>query len=233
MDAFLRDLKHSARMLLRAPSFTIAAIAALALGIATNVAIFSVVDTVLLKPFAYSDPGRIVMFQNTYRQGIRSGSAAPAEFNWWRQHNDAFQYISAYGLQRRQFDRRFLPGTDSDDAQSARISSSCAAQSRSSGAHSRPRTTCRTLQRPLCSITRFGSGISAAISRLIGRRIALNGDRYEIIGVMGPDLQGGQIAERSLLSGDIEIYEPPDVYLPFQLDPNSNDRGHYFNVAGR
>src|SRR5580704_2525455 len=98
MDAFLKDLKHSARMFFRTPGFTIAATAALALGIATNVAIFSVVDTVLLKPFTYSDPSRIVMFQNVYQQGIRSGSAAPAEFNWWRQHTGAFQYISAYGF---------------------------------------------------------------------------------------------------------------------------------------
>ena len=64
MDTFLKDLKHSIRMLRHTPSFTIAAISALALGIAVNAAMFSVVSTVLLKPFAYRDPGRIVMFQN-------------------------------------------------------------------------------------------------------------------------------------------------------------------------
>src|SRR5579859_7520074 len=96
MDAFLKDLKHSTRMFLQAPGFTIAAIAALALGIATNTAIFSVVNTVLLKPFSYPDSERIVMLQNTLRSGLRSGSAAPAEFNWWRQHIDAFEDISAY-----------------------------------------------------------------------------------------------------------------------------------------
>ena len=83
MDAFLRDLKRATRMFLRTPGFTIAAISALALSIAGNTAIFSVVDTVLLKPFAYRDPSRIVMFQIVYN-GIRSGSASPTEFNWWR-----------------------------------------------------------------------------------------------------------------------------------------------------
>jgi putative ABC transport system permease protein len=58
MDTFLKDLKQSARMFLQTPSFTIPAVAALALGIATNTVIFSVVNTVLFKPFAYSDPGR-------------------------------------------------------------------------------------------------------------------------------------------------------------------------------
>src|SRR5712691_2015695 len=98
MDAFLKDLKHFARMFLQSPSFTIAAIAALALGIATNTAIFSVVNTVLLKPFAYRDPERIVMFQNTFQQGGLGGTGSPTEFNWWRQQSGAFQDVSAYSL---------------------------------------------------------------------------------------------------------------------------------------
>src|SRR5437016_7188866 len=98
MDTFLKDLTHSVRMFRQTPSFTSAAIAALALGIATNTAIFSVVNTVLLKPFAYRDPERIVMFQNTFRRAPRTGSAAPAEFNWWRQQTGAFEDVSAYAF---------------------------------------------------------------------------------------------------------------------------------------
>jgi hypothetical protein len=54
-----------------------------------------VVNTVLLKPFAYRDPARIVMFQNVFLAG-RSGSASPREFNWWRQQSQPFQDVSAY-----------------------------------------------------------------------------------------------------------------------------------------
>src|SRR5581483_5781850 len=97
-DVFLKDVRHSARMFLRTPSFTIAAIAALALGIGANTAIFSVVNTVLLKPFAYPDAERIVMFQNTFQQRGRTGSASPTEFNWWRQQTAAFQDVSAYSF---------------------------------------------------------------------------------------------------------------------------------------
>jgi hypothetical protein len=58
-------------------------------------------------------------------------------------------------------------------------------------------------------------------TQVIGRRITLSGARYEIIGVVGPSLQDGQIAERSTLSGDIEIHEPPDVYIPSRLTPTA------------
>src|SRR5690349_11534488 len=105
MDAFLRDLKHSVRLLRQRPSFTIAAIATLVLGIGTNTAMFSVVNTVLLKPFSYRDPARIVMFQNLFQQDGIGGTASPTEFNWWRRQI-AFQNVTAYSL----FDTANLSG---------------------------------------------------------------------------------------------------------------------------
>lgn len=98
MDGFLKDLKHSARLFLQAPGFTIVAIAALALGMGTNAAIFSVVNTVLLKPLAFPDPERIVLFQNLFKQGGRSGVASPNEYNFWRQQTQTFQDVSAYAF---------------------------------------------------------------------------------------------------------------------------------------
>ena len=92
------DVKHTVRMFVHTPSFTVAAIAALALGIAVNTAMFSVINAVLLRPFSYHQSDRIVMFQNTFGQGIRTGSSAPVEFNWWRQQTDAFENVSAYAF---------------------------------------------------------------------------------------------------------------------------------------
>jgi len=232
MDAFLKDVKHSARMFLQTPSFTIAAIAALALGIAANTAIFSVVNAVLLKPFAYLDSDRIVMFQNTFLKAPRTGSAAPAEFNWWRQQTYSFQYISAYAFNVANLTGESFP----EQIPTIRVSADFFRLCGVTALHGRTFAAADDLPNAPTTVVlayAFWQRHFGGDPQVLGRRITLNGERYEIIGVLGQALQNDQIAEQSLLSGDIEIDQPPDVYIPFQLDPNSTDRGHSFNVAGR
>jgi hypothetical protein len=95
MDIFLKDLKHSLRLFDRSPAFSIAAVAALALGIGVNTAIFSVVNAVLLKPIPFPEPDRLIMFMTTTPQGP-FGAASPAQFAHWRQQTSVVQYVSAY-----------------------------------------------------------------------------------------------------------------------------------------
>ena len=96
MGSLLQDLRHTARALLRAPGFVLIVILTLTLGIGANAGIFSVVNTVLLKPVPYADANRIVMFGMT-RDGERAfGIGSPTKFNVWRRETATFEDVSAF-----------------------------------------------------------------------------------------------------------------------------------------
>jgi predicted permease len=219
MDGFLQDLKHSCRMFLQTPAFTVVVIAALALGIGANTAIFSVVNTVLLKPLAFPDPERIVLFQNLFKQGGRSGGASPNEYNFWRQQTQAFQDVSAYAFNVANLTGEATPEQIQTTRASANFFRLCGADL----VRGRTYTAEEDLPRaPKTTVLAYGFWRRrfGGDPQVIGKRITLSGELYEIIGVVGPSLK-------------IEIDEPPDVYIPFQLDPDRDDNGHYFTVIGR
>ena len=233
LETLSSDLRLALRMLAKSPGFTVIAVLTLALGIAANTAMFSVVNTVLLKPFAYSDPERIVMFQNLFPQGGRGGTASPTEFNWWRQQTTAFQDVSAYSL----FDVVNLTGEAvPEQLQVMRVSADFFRLCGTDALHGRTFTAeDDRLSGPKTVVlaSAFWQRHFGGDPGVIGRGMTLDGERYEVIGVAGSGLQDGQVSEMMLGNGDITITEPPDVYVPFQIDPNSEERGHFFNVAGR
>src|ERR1700722_13500581 len=95
METFRMDLKHALRMLWQSPGFTATAISALALGIGANTAIFSIVNTVLLKPLAFPDADRIVTLMTKTPQGGFPGASVP-KYNAWRGQTQALEDVSAY-----------------------------------------------------------------------------------------------------------------------------------------
>src|SRR5215471_4627979 len=95
MQTFLQDVKHSLRSFRQSPGFTASAVAALMLGIGANTAIFSVVNSVLLKPAPFPDPDRVVLFMNTSPQGSGPG-ASPTKFQHWREQTGVVQDVAAF-----------------------------------------------------------------------------------------------------------------------------------------
>ena len=89
----MNDLKYAFRQLLKNPGFTAVAVLTLALGIGANTAIFSIVDTVLLKPLPYEEPGRLVNVWEAPRPGQRN-SVSPGAFLDWREHSTVFDGLS-------------------------------------------------------------------------------------------------------------------------------------------
>jgi len=92
----LHDLRYAARTQLKNPAFTIVAVITLALGIGANTAIFSVVNTVLLRPLPYKDPDRLMMvWEEASKHGYPRDTPTAANFVDWRDQNQVFEGMAA------------------------------------------------------------------------------------------------------------------------------------------
>jgi putative ABC transport system permease protein len=220
MATLLRDIRHALRMFRQGGgSFTITVVVALALGIGANTAIFSLVNTVLLKEPPFPRADRIVMLETKAREGSFPG-ASPAKFAHWAQQTNVLEDVSAFGGGVL----NWTGGTFPQQLRSARVSSgyfrlfgvplirgrAFNAQEDTAGAS------------PVVVISEslwkshFGSD-----PKIVGRTMALGGEPHVITGVVSTkfDFQDFGLA--------------PHVWVPFQLDSNTQDRGHYFRAAGR
>ncbi|MGE3435447.1 MAG: ABC transporter permease, partial [Blastocatellales bacterium] len=97
MRRLLQDLHYGARMLLKTPGFTAAAVLTLALGIGANTAIFSVVNSVLLRPLPYPNAERLmtVWENHTARSGPEREWTSPTGFEDWRDQAKSFDHVVA------------------------------------------------------------------------------------------------------------------------------------------
>lgn len=92
----LNDLRHSFRQILKHPGFFAVAVAALALGIGANTAIFSAVEAVLLRPLPYFHPDRLVMvWEDSSIIGFPDNTPAPANYLDWKAQNTVFSDMAA------------------------------------------------------------------------------------------------------------------------------------------
>jgi putative ABC transport system permease protein len=98
LDASLRNIRYGVRTLLRTPGFALVAIVVMALGISTNVALFTVVRGVLLKPLPFHEPERLVQFYEQLQNGKRPYSyVAGGMYAAWRDHTPSVEQMAVYG----------------------------------------------------------------------------------------------------------------------------------------
>ena len=218
MEALLKDLQYSLRIFRRSPAFTLTAISVLALGIGANTAVFSLVNAVLLKPIPLPEADRIVMLMNT-APGGSGANASPAKFQHWRQQTDVIQQVSAFGGGvvnytggdlPEQF-RRIQASADYFDLFEAPITlgRSFAAEEDLPGGPKVVLISEEIWER------RFGSDPD-----ILGTTIDLSSEPHVVIGVVSEGFT-------------TEFGPQADVWVPFQLDPNTSDQGHFFSVAAR
>jgi len=215
MSDFRDNFKHAERMFRMNPGFTFAAIAALALGIGINTAIFTVVDAVLLKPLTYPDADRIVQFLLTSPQGdllppspnFTSGNSRPVFFKMSPPTTLAVPASTLPGTGRSKYTVSTL----------RRPISISLAHQQSWAARLPPR---KTPQWGKVVVLSYGlwQRKFAGNPNVIGTALSLGNEPYTIVGVLGKSFVSNPEA---------------DILLPFQFDPNSTNQGHYFMAAGR
>jgi putative ABC transport system permease protein len=189
METLWQDIRQSFRKLLKAPGFTATALLALALGIGANSAIFSVVNTALLRPLAFPDPDRLVMvWENNLKKDVDQMPLSAADYLDFRNQNDVFAGIAALrpsnltltGVNEPEripsamvtasmfpmlgvtptLGRTFLPDEDQPGKNTVVLISSSLWQ------------------------RRFQSDLA-----IVGKAITLNGQSYNVVGVMQPSFR--------------------------------------------
>jgi len=106
IDALLRDVRYSVRMLVKNPGFTLMAVATLALGIGANSAVFSAFDSLLLRPLPFEAPDQLVRIYST-KNGVpiqgtgNPGGPSPLDVRDFAQSNHTFEKIVAYDTWRK------------------------------------------------------------------------------------------------------------------------------------
>ena len=219
MERFVQDLKYSLRMLAQQRAFSFAALTALALGIGATTAVFSVVNTVLLKPFPYPDPDRIVFFMNTSPQG--SGAAAsPAKFVYWSRQTDVIQDPSAF----RNVTVNYSAGDTPEQLTSGNVTENFF---RLWGARTILGRTFTTEEGrpggPKAAVLSYGwwTRRFASDPNIIGKTLLLSDEPYRVVGVLDKEFD------------PTEFLDASDVWTAFQIDPNTADQAHYFRAAAR
>ena len=221
MENFLQDFRYAARTLAKTPGFTIVAILTLALGIGANAAIFSVVQSVLLRPLPYPQPEQLVEIVNTYLPQVPRGGLAPGDYSDWQQQNTSFSEMGAYARISQGFNL-----TGEGDPQRILASYASSGFFPMLGAHvvagrSFVPEEDRAGSAPVVILGhRLWQGRFGGDPSVVGRTITLDNQRYTVVGV---------------LPAGFQLLRWADLWMPLgQFNDDLTEHVHHaFNAVAR
>ena len=215
-----RDLRYAVRTLIRTPSFTLTAVLTLAVGIGGTTAVFSLCNTVLLRPLPFANPDRIVMiFEDNARAGFARDALRPRHYAAWAADHEVFESVAAVTEQSVVLGGRGEP---------ERVSARRVTRDFFAVLGARPllgRTFTQAEDRPggahVAIISyRFWQRWFEGDPAILGQHLLLDNERYEVVGVMPREFQ--------FLQSYVALW------VPAALSSDELARGgRYLQMAGR
>jgi putative ABC transport system permease protein len=203
-------------MFVKNPGFTIAVVAALALGIGADTAIFSVVNAVLLKPLSYPEPDRIVQLMCTGQDGEGACGSA-TKLHIWQEQSSVFSDVAGYDFGGGMN----LTGSFPEQVHGVHVTEQYFRVFGAPFVLGRGFT--KDEDRPHGgSVVVVSGGLwkrkFGGDPNLVGKTISIANLPYTVVGVTSTDFDTDPVA---------------DLWVPYQFDPNTTDQAHYFVAAGR
>jgi len=187
LEAVWQDARYGLRALARTPGFALAAVLTLALGIGANTAIFSVVNTVLLRPLPYEHASSIVKVWHTPPQssfpGMTRFSLSPANYLDWHRQNTVFEHFAAYHFESYNFATAERPEAVMAASVAPEFFSVLRFQPLLGRAFT-PQEAEPGNDKVVVLGHRFWQSRLNGSTRALGEKIRLNGESYTVIGVM-------------------------------------------------
>ncbi len=218
---FTTQLKQVLRRLRRAPMFTLVTLITLAAGIGATIAVFSVIEGVLLKPLPYAQPDRIIrIFLKT--ENYPKFPLNPFDLRDIRARNRTFDSIAGITRDDLQLSGAGDPQKLHAFAVTAgyfRVLGFSPARGREfTPADETPTTSKLAILSDRLWRTRFNSD-----PEIVGRNITLNAEAYQVVGLMPPGVQHPGNDYHALADGDTI-----DLWVPFPYNGDPNRRGSHY-----
>ena len=177
LESTIRDARYAVRALVRRPGFTVVAVTAIALGIGATTAIFSVVNSVLLRPLPYRDPNELVVILHAGREPV-----APANYLDWKRQNTVFS-----GMGAAQYWSGTVSGDVAERVQGLKVTSDLLTLTGVRplvGRLFRPEDDVGAGDRPVVLAWGYWQRRFAGRPDVLGQRLLIDGDSYTVVGVM-------------------------------------------------